>query len=71
MPSTAIVANHDTMTGPNSPPTRWVPYCWMKNSPQMMATESGTTYGSASGVTTWSPSMALRTEIAGVIMPSP
>ena len=66
-----MVTNHTTMIGPNRPPTRWVPYCWMKKSTQMMATESGTTYGSASGVATCSPSMAPSTEMAGVIMPSP
>ena len=32
---------------------------------------SGTTYGRNSGVTTSSPSTALSTEIAGVIIPSP
>ena len=29
-----------TMTGPNSPPTRWVPYLWMANSPTRI-TEGG------------------------------
>ena len=43
----------------------------MKNSTQMMATESGTTYGSASGVTICSPSVAPRIEMAGVMTPSP
>ena len=63
--------NHSTMIGPNSRPTRWVPCRWMAKTPIMIATATGTTYGSNSGVATFSPSIAPRTVIAGVIMPSP
>ena len=71
MPSNAIVTNHTTITGPNSRPTLWVPYFWIENTHTRIATATGTTYGSNSGVATFTPSIAPSTVIAGVIMPSP
>ena len=44
---------------------------WMRNRPTRMTIVIGTTYGVKTGVATSSPSTALSTEIAGVIMPSP
>ena len=43
------------MIGPNSPPTRCVPCCWMANTPIRITTVIGTTYGSKSGVATFEP----------------
>ena len=45
-PSTAMVTNHTTITGPNSAPTRAVPRDWIMNRPTRMTTVIGTTYGS-------------------------
>ena len=59
------------MIGPNSRPTRCVPCRWIAKTPIRMTTVIGTTYGSKSGVATFSPSTAPSTEMAGVIMPSP
>jgi hypothetical protein len=70
-PSTAITANHTTVTGPKKPPTRLVPRRWIANSTISTTTVSGITKGSKSGVAVFSPSIALNTEIAGVITPSP
>ena len=42
-PSTAITANHTTITGPNSRPTVPVPKRWMANRATRMATAMGTT----------------------------
>ena len=57
--------------GPNKPPTRAVPRRWTRNSAARITTVIGMTYGANTGVATFSPSTALNTEIAGVIMPSP
>ena len=70
-PSTAIVANHTTITGPNSRPTAPVPKRWMANRPIKIATEIGTTAESSPGLTNSMPSTAESTLIAGVIIPSP
>ena len=70
-PSTAITTNQTTIIGPNSRPTRCVPCCWIAKTPIRITTAIGTTYGSKSGVATFSPSTAPSTVIAGVIMPSP
>ena len=69
--SSAMTTNHASMTGPNSRPTFAVPRLWMRNSPMMMTTVTGTTYGAKSGVATFKPSTAPSTEMAGVMMPSP
>jgi hypothetical protein len=56
--------------GPKTFPTPVVPRDWKRNNPMRMMTATGTTYGSKSGVAICNPSTALRTEIAGVIIPS-
>ena len=48
-----------------------VPCFWMMNSPIRITTVIGTTAGASDGASTFKPSMALSTEIAGVITPSP
>ena len=71
MPSAASTANQPTMTGPNIRPMNWVPCRCIMNSPIRITTVSGTTTGASDGASTFSPSMALSTEIAGVMAPSP
>ena len=62
MPSTAMVTNQTTMTGPNRRPTRCVPYCWIdEDADRGSPTAIGTTYGSNSGVATLRPSTAPST----------
>ena len=70
-PSTAITANHTSITGPNRCPTLSVPRFCTRNSSTNTATASGTTNRFSAGVPTPIPSIALNTEIAGVIMLSP
>ena len=70
-PSAAIAANHTITTGPNSAPTRPVPWRWTENRPIRITTVVGITSGRSAGVTTSRPSTAESTEIAGVSMPSP
>ena len=48
-----------------------VPRRWIANSATKMPQVSGSTSGDSRGLATASPSTALRTEIAGVITPSP
>ncbi len=71
MPSTAIVVNQTTITGPKTLPTSPVPRFWIAKSAIKMPQVSHRTYGANLGLTTLSPSTALKTEIAGVITPSP
>ncbi len=66
-----MVTNHASITGPNSLPTRAVPQRWIANRPHSTTTVMGTTKGSSAPVATLSPSTALSTEIAGVMIPSP
>ena len=68
---TAIAENHSTITGPKSAPTLALPRFWMKKRPSKIAIERGTMAGCAALVTTPSPSTAERTEIDGVMTPSP
>ena len=70
-PSTAIATNQTTMIGPKRRPTLSVPYFWITKMPTMIVSDSGSTYGSKSGVATVRPSIAPSTVMAGVIMPSP
>lgn len=65
------MTNQRASTGPKKAPTRPEPNGWTRNSPTRIATVIGTTNGLKSGVATVSPSTALRTEIAGVMTPSP
>ena len=71
MPRTASAANHSSITGPNSAPTRPVPSRWRLNSATRAAIVAGRMTGFKRVVATSRPSMALSTEIEGVIMPSP
>ena len=63
--------NHPSMTGPKIRPMKLVPCFCITNSPTRMAMVSGTTAGASEGASTFNPSIALKTEIAGVIAPSP
>ncbi len=71
MPSAAITRNHSSITGPNARPMLSVPNRCAANNTTRMATVIGMTNGFSDEVTTFTPSMALNTEIAGVITPSP
>ena len=59
------------MTGPKILPMKPAPFFCIRNSPIRMTTVSGTTAGASDGASTFRPSIALSTEIAGVIAPSP
>src|SRR4029077_16040801 len=59
------------MIGPKKRPTLALPRLWIMKSPTRMAAANGTTYGLRSGVTISTPSTALSTEMAGVIIASP
>jgi len=59
------------MIGPKTEPIRPVPLRWRKKMAASSAIVIGMINGSNTGVATLSPSTALRTEIAGVITPSP
>ena len=63
--------NQISMIGPNMPPIQDVPLRWMRNSTARMTTVKGTTACSICGAYIFNPSIALNTEIAGVIVPSP
>ena len=70
-PSNPMTRNHTTMTGPNRRPMVAVPRrCTMK-SPIRIASVSGTMKSSKAGATSFRPSMAESTEMAGVMTPSP
>ena len=66
-----MVKNQTSMMGPNSFPTVPVPCFCTAKSTRRMTHVIGITAGSNFGLSTSSPSIALRTEIAGVIAPSP
>ena len=59
------------MIGPNNRPTTAVPYCWITKSIVSTVSEIGTTRSPRPGDTTFRPSTADMTEMAGVMMPSP
>ena len=60
------------ITRPNTAPTRAVPKRWnRKSATRIRAEMRGTTHSGSPGVATPMPSTAPRTEIAGVITPSP
>ncbi len=67
----ASVANHSSMTGPNSAPTLAVPRFCTKKRRNSTSSATGMTKGLSTGVATSRPSTAESTEIAGVTMPSP
>jgi hypothetical protein len=66
-----MATNHTSVIGPKMAPMPAVPRFWTRKSAARIATVTGTTNGSNAGVATCSPSMALSTEIAGVMTPSP
>ena len=66
-----MVTNQASMTGPKKRPIVPVPKRWARNSASKITTVSGTTTGVSEGAATSSPSMALSTEMAGVMAPSP
>ena len=66
-----MVRNHTDMIGPNMAPTRPVPKRCIVNSRNNTTSDKATMTFSETGVATLRPSMALSTEIAGVIIPSP
>ena len=70
-PSTASVANHTIITGPNTLPTAPVPLLCTRNSTTRMTMAMGTIQLSNPGETRVSPSTAASTEMAGVMAPSP
>ena len=71
MPSRASTANHTSMTGPKICPITPVPCFCITKTPTRMAMVMGTTAGASHGASTFRPSIALSTEIAGVMAPSP
>ena len=66
-PSTASVANHRIITGPNNRPTRSVPRRWIANNATITPSVTGNTALWNCGSRISRPSTALNTEIAGVI----
>ena len=66
-----MTTNQTTMTGPNSRPMLAVPRRWIANNPIRIASVTGRTKSAKAGVTSFSPSIADSTEIAGVMTPSP
>ena len=63
--------NHTIMTGPKTRPMRPVPDDCTENRPIRTSTAAGRTKRWRLGAATEVPSTAARTEMAGVIMPSP
>ena len=71
IPAAASAANHRSMTGPKSAPTRPVPKRWTANSRVRITAAAGTTTCPSAGAATRTPSTADSTLIAGVISESP
>ena len=71
MPSKAITTNQASITGPKILPMKPAPFFWTMKSPIRMTIVNGTTAGASDGASTFKPSIALKTEIAGVMAPSP
>ena len=70
-PRTPIVANQTSITGPNSLPMLPVPRRCAAKSAISTSTDSHTTALLNSAFASSSPSIALNTDTAGVIVPSP
>ena len=66
-----MTANQTTITGPKTRPITWVPKRWIAK----RATSTAIVYRHHQrlrlGTATFTPSTAERTEIAGVMIPSP
>ena len=65
------MANQSSITGPKIAPIFAVPRFWTMKRPTRIAMVMGMTYARKTGVAISSPSTALSTEMAGVIIPSP
>ena len=70
-PAMPMQMNHTAVIGPNTVATLPVPKRCTENRTARMTSVIGTTKGSKAGVTTFRPSTADRTEMAGVMMASP
>ena len=71
IPRSVIEVNQTAITGPNNTPIRAVPrFCRAKRAVSTTAA-MGQTSGVTAGAASVTPSIALSTEIAGVITPSP
>lgn len=70
-PRTARQVNQSAMIGPKARPMKEVPRRCTRNRAPRMTIEAGSTTSASAGSTTATPSMALITEIAGVITESP
>ena len=70
-PSSAMTANHSSITGPKKRPMPAVPFFCTRNSTNSTTSVSGITYCVNSGETTSSPSIAPSVVMAGVMTPSP
>ncbi len=68
MPSTPIIRNHSSISGPKHLPMAEVPNCWATNITVMMPRVSGITGGFS--ITDDRPSIEVVTVMAGVITPS-
>ena len=66
-----MMVNHSSITGPKMFPINPVPLRWTRNNPIKIRMLKGTTIGASCGESTFSPSTALSTEMAGVMTPSP
>jgi hypothetical protein len=66
-----MMMNHSSMAGPKMLPIKPAPLRWTMNDPARISTLNGTTIGASRGASTFSPSTALKTGIAGVMTPSP
>ena len=66
-----MVTNQMAMIGPNSKPTLLVPSRWPLNRMNRMTKLIATVAWLIAGAATVKPSTALKTVIAGVMMPSP
>ena len=70
-PPKAITKNQTIVIGPKNAATFAVPRDCIKNKPNRMTTAIGTTNFSKPGATSFNPSTAESTEMAGVMMASP
>jgi hypothetical protein len=70
-PEKASTINQIIMIGPNTAPIPAVPRFCIRKSVISAIRVTGMTYGLSNGVATSSPSTALKTDMAGVMTPSP
>ena len=70
-PPAEMAMNHKTMIGPNRVATAAVPRDWAANKAMRITADNGSTISAKDGETSFNPSTAERTEIAGVMTASP